>query len=130
MTATDEGKTLSKLSPFAIHMGVKGISGGDVTIKQKFSGDIYLTCSKKSQSDNLLKCVLFGNVAPVVVTRHKSLNTSKCVIRNWELARTDPEEIKSNFPSSIDVQRITVKGNIMEVKTNNLILIIQLFLNL
>ena len=85
MTATDEGKTLSKLSPFAIH---KGIAGGDVTIKRQFSGDIYLTCSKKSQSDNLLKCVLFGNVAPVVVTQHKSLNTSKGVIRNWELART------------------------------------------
>ena len=28
MTATDEGKTLSKHSPFAIHKGVKGIAGG------------------------------------------------------------------------------------------------------
>ena len=122
MTATDEGKTLSKLSPFAIHKGVKGIAGGDVTIKRQFSGDIYLTCSKKSQSDNLLKCVLFGNVAPVVVTQHKSLNTSKGVIRNWELARTNPEEIKDNVPSIIDVQRITIKRNNMEVKTNTLIL--------
>ena len=33
MTATDEGKTLSKLSPFAIHKGVKGVAGGEVTIK-------------------------------------------------------------------------------------------------
>ena len=32
MNATDEGKTLSKLSPFAIHNGVKCIAGGDVTI--------------------------------------------------------------------------------------------------
>ena len=32
INATDEGKTLSKLSPFAIHKGVKGIAGGDVTI--------------------------------------------------------------------------------------------------
>ena len=54
---------------------------------------IYLTCSKKSQSDNLLKCVLFGGVAPVAVTAHKSLNSSIGVVRNWELARTDPEEI-------------------------------------
>ena len=46
MTATDEVKTLSKLSPFAIHKGVKGIDRGDVTIKRQFSGDIYLTCSK------------------------------------------------------------------------------------
>ena len=55
-----KGKSSEKLSPFAIHKGVKGIAGCDVTIKRQFSGDIYLTCSKKSQSDNLLKCVLFG----------------------------------------------------------------------
>ena len=55
--------------------------------------------------------MLFGNVAPVVVTQHKSLNVSKGVIRNWELARIDPDEIKENIPSIIDVQRIVVKGN-------------------
>ena len=63
MTSTDGRKTLSKLSPFAIHKGVKGIAGGEVTIKHQFSGDIYLSCSEKSQSDNLLKCVLFGGVS-------------------------------------------------------------------
>ena len=62
INAPDEGKTLSKVSPFAIHKGFKSIAGGDVTIKRQFSDDIYLTCSKKSQSDNLLKCVLFGSV--------------------------------------------------------------------
>ena len=60
MTSTDGGKPLSKLSPFSIH---KGIAGGEVTIKRQFSGDIYLTCSKKSQSDIFLKCVLFGGMA-------------------------------------------------------------------
>ena len=44
MTSTDERKTLGKLSPFAIHKGVKGIAGGDVTIKRQFNGDVYLTC--------------------------------------------------------------------------------------
>ena len=115
-------KKINKLSPFAIHKGVKGIAEDNITIERQFSDDIYLTCSKKSLSNNLLKYVLFGNVAPVVVTQHKSLNTSKGVIRNWELARTNPEEIKGNVPSIIDVQRITVKINNMEVKTNTLIL--------
>ena len=41
--------------------------------KNQFNGNIYLTCSKKSQSYNLLRCVLFGNVAPVLVTAYKSL---------------------------------------------------------
>ena len=72
--------------------------------------------------NSLLNCALFGNVAPVVVTQHKSLNTSKGVIRNWKLARTDPEEIKENVPSVIDVQHITVKRDNMEVKRNTLIL--------
>ena len=94
----------------------------DVTIKRPFSGDIYLTCSKKYQSDNLLKCVLFGSVAPVAVTPHQSLNSSKGVVRNWELARTDPDEIKENVLMITDVHRIVVKRNNLEVKTNTLIL--------
>ena len=59
---------------------------------------------KKSQSDSLLKCVSFGNVAPVVVTQHKSRNVSNGVVRNCDLARTDPDEIKENTPGIIDVQ--------------------------
>ena len=117
-----EGKPSVNFHPFAIHKGVRGIAGGEVTIKRQFSGDIYLTCSKKSQSDNFLICVLFGGVAPVAVTAHKSLNSSKGVVRNRELARTDPDEIKENIPSIIDVQRIVVKRNNVEVKANTLIL--------
>ena len=37
MTATDEGKTLGKLWPFAIHKDIKGIAGGDATIKCQFN---------------------------------------------------------------------------------------------
>ena len=122
MTSTDGGKTLSKLSPFAIHKGVKGIAGGEVTIKRQFSGDIYLTYSKKSQSDNLLKCVLFDGIVFVSVTAYKSLNSSKGVIRNWELARTNPEEIKENVPMITDLQCIVVKRDNMEIKTNTLLL--------
>ena len=122
MNATDEGKTLSKVLPFAIHKGVKGIAGGDVTIKRQFRGDIYLTCSKKSKSDNLLKCVLFGSVAHAAVTPHKSLDSSKGVVRNWDLARTDPDEIKENVPIITDVHRIVVKRNNLKVNTNTLIL--------
>ena len=45
------------------------------------------------------------------MTAHKSQNSSKGVVRNWELARTDPEEIKENVPMITDVQRIVVKRN-------------------
>ena len=72
-----------------------------------FNGDVYLSCSKNSQSDNLLKCALFFSVAPVV-TVNKSLHCSKGV-RNWELARTDSDEIMENVPIITDVQRIIIK---------------------
>ena len=41
-------EALSKLSRFAIYKGVKGIAGGEVTIKRQFSGDIYLAYSIKN----------------------------------------------------------------------------------
>ena len=47
MTAMDKGKSLNNLLPFAIQ-GVKGIAGGDVTIKRQFNGVIYLIRIKKS----------------------------------------------------------------------------------
>ena len=50
------------------------------------------------------------------------LNSSKGVVRNWELARTDPDEIKENVPMITDVHRIVVKKNNVEIKTNTLIL--------
>ena len=69
-----------------------------------------------------MKWVLFGGIAPVAVTAHKSLNSSKGIIRNWELARTEPDEIKENVPMVTDVHRIVVKRNKVEIKTNTLIL--------
>ena len=38
------------------------------------------------------------------------------MVRNWEFARTDPDEIKENIHNIIDMQRV-VKINNMEVKT-------------
>ena len=55
------------------------------------------------------------------MTPHKLLNSSKGVVRNWELARTNPDEIKANLPMITDVHRIVVKRNNLEVKTNTLI---------
>ena len=46
------------------------------------------------------------------MTPHKSLNSSKGVVRNRELARTDPDEIKENVPIITDVHRIVVLNGI------------------
>ena len=56
------------------------------------------------------------------LTLNKSPNCSKGVVRNWKLARTDPDEINENVPIITDVHRIVVKRNTLEVKTNTLLL--------
>ena len=101
---------------------MKGIASADVIIKRLFDGSVILTCNRKSDSDKLLKCVSFGNIAPVIVTPHRSLNSSKGVIRHWELARTSPDEIKRELPNVTDVYRIVVKRNNVEMSTNTMIL--------
>ena len=78
---------------------------------------IFLGVIRKSQSDNLLKCVSLGGLAPVTVSRHRSLNTCKGVIRNWELANCDPEEVKRNIPNIVDIHRIVLKRDGKEIKT-------------
>ena len=70
---------------------------GEVTIKRQFSGDIYLICSKNPNRIIYSSVFLFGGVAPVAVTALKSLNSSKGVVWNRELARTDLDEIKRMF---------------------------------
>ena len=122
MSPSGEGNVLSTMSPFAIQKGVTGIAGDGVAIKRSQNGIITLTCGKKSQSDNLLKCVSLGGIAPVTVSPHRSLNTCKGVIRNWELANCDPEEVKRNIPNIVDIYRIVSKRDGKEIKTNTLIL--------
>ena len=122
MSPSGEGNVLSTMSPFAIQKGVTGIAGDGVAIKRSQNGIITLTCGKKSQSDNLLKCVSLGGIAPVTVSPHRSLNTCKGVIRNWELANCDPEEVKRNIPNIVDIHRIVSKRDGKEIKTNTLIL--------
>ena len=56
------------------------------------------------------------------IVTHRSLNSLKGVIRNWELARTEPDEIKENVSMITDVHRIVVKRNNVEIRTNTLIL--------
>ena len=74
MSPSGEGNVLSTMSPFAIQKGVTGIAGDGVAIKRSQNGILTLTCGKKSQSDNLLKCVSLGGLAPVTVSPHRSLN--------------------------------------------------------
>ena len=64
---------------------------------------------------------MFSNIALVAMTAHKSLSSSKCVVRNLELERTDYDEIKENVPIITYVKLIIVKRNNEKIETNTLI---------
>jgi hypothetical protein len=77
---------------------MKGLAGTVKSCKRLRSGAILIETSRPGQSQNLLKQTTFAGI-PVRVTAHKSLNTCRGVIRNFELARMEPEELVQELSS-------------------------------
>jgi hypothetical protein len=94
--SADPAKPVSSLSPFVIDKALKGIVGETKTVKKLRSGVILVELLRAAQSKNLLKQTVFASL-PVRVTEHRSLNTSKGVVRNFELAQMEPSEITDNL---------------------------------
>ena len=79
--------------------------------------------TRKTQTENLKKLDLFFGV-PVAVTEHKSLNTSKGIIRNPILKSETEENILEYLkPQGVThVKRFTIRRNHEIVNTNTLLL--------
>ena len=95
MEGTDDKSPLSKLSPFAIAKGIKGLAGEPKSVKVTSQG-LLIEVEKKAHSDNLLRSTEIANI-PILVTAHKTLNTCRGVVRCKELAGLDEEEIQSEL---------------------------------
>ena len=98
VTSNGDGKSLSNLSPFAVQKGIEGVVGTPESIKRLRSGDLLIEVSRRTQAENLLKTKLFVDV-PVQVTPHRSLNTSKGVIRCQDIKNCSDEEILDGLSS-------------------------------
>ena len=122
MEGTDLQHPLHKLSPFAIHKGILGISGEPVSVKKLRSGQILIEFDKQHYSTNLLKCKSFVQI-PVQVTPHKTLNTKKGIIRCADLRDCDDDEILDELKDQgvIRIQRMTINRNGMRRPTNTFI---------
>lgn len=103
---TDGNDFLSKLSPFAIAKGLTGLAGEPKTVK-KITAGILVEVTKKSHALNLLKSTSIANT-PIHVSEHRSLNTSKGVIRCRDIAGMSEEDICEELhgQSVTDVKRI------------------------
>ena len=92
MTSGDDEKSLSRLSTFAIQKVIQGLVGEPKTIKRLHSGDLLIKVDRETHSTKLLAITELAQV-PVKVSPHRTLSTSKGVLRTPELKNTTREEL-------------------------------------
>ena len=82
-----------------------------------------MECSRKTQTENLLKTVNFAD-RPVHVSVHKTLNSSCGVIRCRELSDLSEIEIRDELKTQgvVEVHRVSVKKEGEVIPTNILFL--------
>jgi len=91
--SANEERPLSKLSPFATQKGFQAVTGTHKSTKRLRDGSFLVECSRRTQAENLLKTVHFVD-RPVHVFVHKTLNSSRGVIRCPELSDMSEIEIR------------------------------------
>ena len=116
---------MRNLSPdsFAIQKGIQGLVGEPKTIKRLRSGDLLIEVDRESHSTKLLKITELANV-PVKVSPHRTLNTSKGVLKTPELKNTTREELIDQLKQQgvTDARMVTIKKNDVIIKVNTAIL--------
>ncbi|XP_071086597.1 uncharacterized protein [Haliotis cracherodii] len=70
-----------KINPFAISKAIEGICGEVKNVSRLRSGSLLVECARRQQAINLLKCTSFANTE-VVVSEHRTLNSSRGIIRD------------------------------------------------
>ena len=116
-------KTITTLSPFVIEKQIEAAIGTAKSVKKLKNGTLLIETTRKTQSENLKKLDSFFGV-PVKVTEHKSLNTSKGIIRNPILkAETEENILEYLKPQGVTrVKRFTIRRDHEIVNTNTLLL--------
>jgi len=103
---------LSKLSAFVIEKAIKCSVGTVSTVKRMRSGDLLVEATSAAQGKCISKLTSLA-ITAVTVSAHRTLNTSKGVIRCRELIDCDKAEIMEELKTQgvSDINNITVKGN-------------------
>ena len=116
-------KPITSLSPFVIEKQIEAQIGTAKSVKKLKNGTLLVETTRKTQTENLKKLDLFFGV-PVAVTEHKSLNTSKGIIRNPILKSENEENIREYLKPQgfTHVKRFTIRRNHEIVNTNTLLL--------
>ena len=121
MESSSDELPLSKLSPFAVQKGFQAVAETLKSIKRLRDGSFLVDCGKKVQAQNLLRTKRFID-RPVRVSIHKTLNSSRGVIRCRDLAAMSEVEIQDELKDKgVDgVDRVTLKKEGKVIPTNTL----------
>lgn len=121
--AADESRPLSGLSPFAIAKGIKGLSGEPKSITKLRNGSLLVECATQLHSNMLLKSTSLID-RPIRVSPHRTLNSSKGVIRCRDLRGVSEAEMKTELASQgvTDVYRVLVRKGEERVPTDTFFL--------
>ena len=114
---------LSKLSPFAVQKGFQAVAGTFKNVKRLMDGSFLVECGKRAQSQYLLRTNRFID-RPVRVSIHKTLNSSRGVIRCRDFADMSEVEIRDELKDQgvVGVNRVTLKKEGKVIPTNTLFL--------
>ena len=121
--AAEPDHSLSKLSPFALGKALQAQIGTLKTIRRLQRGDILVETEKQSYGRMLLGLTQLAGV-PVKVSPHRSLNTSRGVIRSRDIADCNVEEIVEELqPQGVTAASIIhVRDGDSRRRTNTVVL--------
>ena len=110
--STDEQRSLRELSPFWTYKALSAAIGTLTSVKTLRSGSILIHTTSKTYSNELLELTELAGV-PVKASSHRSLNTSKGVVRCGDLRMCSHDEILENLKPQgvIDHYNITVRSD-------------------
>ena len=108
-------------SPFIIEKTLSACIGTPKDVKRLRSGSLLVEVERQKQAEQLLKLKDFFKT-PVTVQPHKTLNTSRGLIRCPDLKGISDGDIKTEMSEQgvIDARRIRVSGKVpLRIKTQS-----------
>ena len=108
--STNKDKPITSLSPFVIEKQIEALIGTVKSVKKLRNQTLLVETTRKSQTENLLRTKTFFNL-PVQVSEHKTLNSSKGIIRDRALKGESDDNIRENLQEQgvIAAKRFKVK---------------------
>ena len=116
MHSSDPTKPLSTLTPFVLWEGIIGSAGTPKKMTKLKSGDFLLELDKISHYRNLIKTKSILDI-PIEIEPHKTLNSSRGIIRCREINLCTEQEIFQNLQH----QNVTFVKRIYVKRDNNLV---------